>query len=142
VEGNSVVELINGGRIFPAMLEAIRGARRTITFETYIHWSGSLGEEFAEALSERARAGVKVHVSFRLNDEANLNLLDRDFAQQLTRTFEADMKRSRPISFEEWRNRPGPERIVERILRLARSQMHPVLARRVHFSSRKRKGEP
>ena len=34
----------------------------TITFETYIYWSGEIGNEFADALSERARAGVKVHV--------------------------------------------------------------------------------
>lgn len=60
--GNSVVELLNGDEIFPSMLEAIRGARRTITFETYIYWSGEIGEMFAEALSERATAGVRVHV--------------------------------------------------------------------------------
>src|SRR5690606_16275044 len=40
----------------------IRSAERTITFETYIYWSGEIGREFADALSERARAGVKVHV--------------------------------------------------------------------------------
>ena len=44
------------------MLAAIRGARKTITFESYIYWSGSIGREFAEALAERARAGVKVHL--------------------------------------------------------------------------------
>jgi cardiolipin synthase A/B len=60
--GNRVVNLENGVDIFPAMLEAIRGARRTINFETYIYWSGEIGREFVEALSERARAGVKVHV--------------------------------------------------------------------------------
>ena len=60
--GNSVRVLINGDQIFPAMLTAIRGAERTITFETYIYWSESIGKEFADALSERARAGVKVHV--------------------------------------------------------------------------------
>src|SRR5688572_27030204 len=60
--GNQVVNLENGAEIFPAMLEAIRGARRTINFETYIYWSGEIGREFVEALSERARAGVKVHV--------------------------------------------------------------------------------
>ena len=32
------------------------------TFETYIYWSGEVGKEFADALAERARAGVKVHV--------------------------------------------------------------------------------
>ncbi|MDC0716361.1 phospholipase D-like domain-containing protein [Nannocystis bainbridge] len=62
VEGNSVVDLQNGDEIFPAMLAAIRGARSTIEFETYIYWSGAIGREFSEALSERARAGVKVCV--------------------------------------------------------------------------------
>jgi cardiolipin synthase len=60
--GNRVRALCNGDEIFPAMLEAIRGARRTITFETYIYWSGEIGRTFADALAERARAGVKVHV--------------------------------------------------------------------------------
>ena len=62
VPGNAVRALCNGDEIFPAMLEAIRGATRTITFETFIYWSGSIGREFADALAERARAGVKVHV--------------------------------------------------------------------------------
>jgi cardiolipin synthase len=60
--GNRVTPLLNGDRIFPAMLGAIRSARRTITFETFIYWSGGIGREFADALAERARAGVKVHV--------------------------------------------------------------------------------
>ena len=60
--GNRVRMLDNGVEIFPAMLEAIRGAERTINFETYIYWSGDIGREFSEALSERARAGVKVNV--------------------------------------------------------------------------------
>lgn len=60
--GNSVKVLVNGDRIFPEMLAAIGAAERTITFETYIYWSESIGKEFADALSERARAGVKVHV--------------------------------------------------------------------------------
>jgi cardiolipin synthase len=62
VQGNRVDALHNGDAIFPAMLEAIRGARQTVLFETFIYWSGAIGDEFADALSERARAGVKVHV--------------------------------------------------------------------------------
>ena len=62
LEGNRVEVLLNGDEIFPAMLQAIRGATKTITFETFIYWSGSIGNEFADALAERARAGVKVHV--------------------------------------------------------------------------------
>lgn len=60
--GNRVTELNNGDEIFPAMLDAIRGAERTINFETYIYWSGETGRAFADALSERARAGVQVNV--------------------------------------------------------------------------------
>ncbi|MBA3595512.1 MAG: cardiolipin synthase B [Polaromonas sp.] len=62
VGGNRVQELLNGDQIFPAMLSAIRGAKHSITFETYIYWSGDIGREFADALTERAKAGVKVHV--------------------------------------------------------------------------------
>jgi cardiolipin synthase A/B len=62
VDGNRVATLLNGDEIFPSMLEAIRSAKKTITFETYIYWSGKIGDDFAKALSERARAGVKVHV--------------------------------------------------------------------------------
>ncbi|MBA2410287.1 MAG: cardiolipin synthase [Gammaproteobacteria bacterium] len=61
-EGNRITPLRNGDEIFPAMLAAIRGARSTITFETFIYWAGDIGGEFAQALAERARAGVKVHV--------------------------------------------------------------------------------
>ncbi|MBC8095502.1 MAG: cardiolipin synthase B [Akkermansiaceae bacterium] len=60
--GNKIKALQNGEQIFPAMLDAIRGARETITFETYIYWSGEIGKKFSEALCERAKAGVKVHV--------------------------------------------------------------------------------
>jgi len=62
VAGNRITALQNGDEIFPAMLEAIRRAQRTITFETYIYWSGTVGEQFADALIERARAGIKTHV--------------------------------------------------------------------------------
>ena len=79
LEGNKADELVDGDRIFPAMLEAIRGAQKTVLFETYIYWSGQIGDDFADALSERARAGVKVHVlmdwvgSARIDDD----LVDR-----------------------------------------------------------------
>jgi cardiolipin synthase len=62
VAGNRFDVLLNGDEIFPAMLSAIRSAKRTITFESYIYWSGAVGREFADALAERARSGVKVHL--------------------------------------------------------------------------------
>jgi cardiolipin synthase len=61
-QGNRIDYLENGDQIFPAMLEAIRSAKKTITFETFIYWSGEIGREFADALRERAQAGVRVHV--------------------------------------------------------------------------------
>lgn len=76
IEGNRVDALLNGDQIFPAMLTAIRGAQKSITFETYIYWSESIGKEFSDALAERARAGVKVHVmldfvgSMKMDDAA------------------------------------------------------------------------
>jgi len=80
VEGNRVQELINGDRIFPAMLEAIRGAERTVLFETFIYWSGDIGTEFADALSERSRAGVKVHV---LLDWVGSTKVDRELVKKM-----------------------------------------------------------
>lgn len=61
LEGNKVTQLENGDRIFPAMLAAIRSAKRTITFENFLFREGEISDAFAEALGERARAGVKVH---------------------------------------------------------------------------------
>jgi phosphatidylserine/phosphatidylglycerophosphate/cardiolipin synthase-like enzyme len=78
--GNRAQELLNGDQIFPAMLGAIRGAQRSITFETYIYWSGDIGREFAAALADRARAGVKVHV---LLDWVGSAKIDDALLQQL-----------------------------------------------------------
>jgi cardiolipin synthase len=61
-EGNRVTILKNGVEIFPAMLAAIRDAKRTINIEFYIYWDGEIGRKFAEALAEKARAGVTVKV--------------------------------------------------------------------------------
>jgi cardiolipin synthase len=75
VPGNRVTTLLNGDQAFPAMLEAIRSARHSITLEAYIFWPGTVGTTFAEALAERARAGVATHLildglgSQKLDDE-------------------------------------------------------------------------
>jgi cardiolipin synthase len=60
--GNDVQILVNGDRIFPAMLEAIASARTTICFETFIYWSGDIGQQFEEAFVAAAGRGVTVHV--------------------------------------------------------------------------------
>jgi len=60
--GNRIDTLKNGDEIFPAMLAAIRSAQRNVDFETYVYWSGQIGRDFANAIAERARAGVQAHV--------------------------------------------------------------------------------
>ena len=80
VPGNRIENLENGEQIFPAMLEAVRSAQRTINFETYIYWSGRVGKQFADALSERARAGVKVNV---LVDWVGSQKMDDALAEQM-----------------------------------------------------------
>lgn len=59
---NRVTALVNGDQIFPEMLGVVRRAQKSICLETYIYWSGDIGREFADALAEKARTGVKVHV--------------------------------------------------------------------------------
>ncbi|TXJ86145.1 cardiolipin synthase B [Streptomyces lavendulae] len=61
-EGNELVPLRNGDAIFPAMLEAIREARHTIDMMTFVYWRGQVAHDFAYALAERARAGVRVRL--------------------------------------------------------------------------------
>jgi cardiolipin synthase A/B len=58
--GNRVEIFTNGDAFYPAMLQAIAGARETINMECYILKSGEIADMFIEALCERARAGVRV----------------------------------------------------------------------------------
>ena len=60
--GNRIDTLLNGDEIFPAMLDAIRRARDTINFETYIYWDGMVAAEFATTLASRASEGLEVRV--------------------------------------------------------------------------------
>jgi cardiolipin synthase len=78
--GNRARALVNGDRIFPAMLEAIRGARQTITFEMYIYAEGAVGEAFTAAFVERARAGVKIHF---LYDALGSGKIDKKYLERL-----------------------------------------------------------
>jgi len=62
VGGNSVVLLNNGDQFYPVMLEAIAAAERSITIEAYIYWSGEIGLQFANALADAAKRGVRVKI--------------------------------------------------------------------------------
>jgi cardiolipin synthase A/B len=80
VGGNEVTAYQNGDQIFPPMLEAIRGAQKTITFETYIHWGGQIARKFTDALCERARNNVKVHV---LMDWVGTDRIDKTHLEEM-----------------------------------------------------------
>jgi cardiolipin synthase len=60
--GNRYDVLTNGDQIFPAMLDAIRNAKRRISFETYIYDKGEVADRFTVALEEAARRGVHVNM--------------------------------------------------------------------------------
>jgi cardiolipin synthase len=61
--------------------------------------------------------------SFSTNDEANLNVYDRAFAEAQSRIFAADLARSRRITLEEWERRPLRERLWEQVTGLLSSQL-------------------
>jgi cardiolipin synthase len=62
VEGNTYDVLVNGDQVFPAMLQAIAGARERISFETYVYDAGRAADQFTDALEQAARRGVTVNV--------------------------------------------------------------------------------
>jgi len=60
--GNRVDRLIDGDEAYPAMLEAIQSAQRSISFVSYIFEAGGVGEDFVDALVEARTRGVEVRV--------------------------------------------------------------------------------
>ena len=62
IAGNRVDLLLNGDQIFPAMLQAIRSARKSITYAQYLYEDGAIAYEIAEAFAELCRAGVEVKI--------------------------------------------------------------------------------
>ncbi|MFF4364540.1 phosphatidylserine/phosphatidylglycerophosphate/cardiolipin synthase family protein [Streptomyces sp. NPDC001594] len=80
-EGNALTALRNGDEIFPAMLSAIRDAEHTIDMMTFVYWRGEVARDFAVALAERARAGLRVRL-----------LLDGYGAQKIEPELLADME--------------------------------------------------
>lgn len=78
LEGNTVEPLINGKEIFPAMLAAIREAKKSITLESYIWASGTVSDQFCAALIERAQHGVKIHALVDGAGNLKLKLSDVD----------------------------------------------------------------
>ncbi|RZU18042.1 phosphatidylserine/phosphatidylglycerophosphate/cardiolipin synthase family protein [Streptomyces sp. BK239] len=82
-EGNALVVLRNGDEIFPAMLESIRSAEHTVDMMTFVYWKGDIARQFARALSERARAGVRVRL---LLDGFGSRLIEKDLLEEMGRS--------------------------------------------------------
>ncbi len=62
LSGHRVRILLDGDEIFPAMLKAIREAKKSITFVTYVYWKGKIADAFADALAQRAQEGLPVYL--------------------------------------------------------------------------------
>jgi cardiolipin synthase len=60
--GNEAELLINGDRIFPAFLDTVASAERTLNLQTYIYWRGEIAHDVAAAVCDRAKAGVECRV--------------------------------------------------------------------------------
>ncbi|HLQ24197.1 MAG TPA: phospholipase D-like domain-containing protein, partial [Gemmatimonadales bacterium] len=80
VGGNRIEVLLNGEQIFPAMLEAIGSARRTITFAQYFYGQGPIARDLARALAERCRAGIGVKV---LLDSFGSRNISSEYVEQM-----------------------------------------------------------
>jgi cardiolipin synthase len=81
-EGNSITVLRNGDQIFPAMLEAIRRAEKTVDLMTFVYWKGDIAVELAKAMSDRARAGVRVRL---LIDALGGRLIEKQLVDDMDR---------------------------------------------------------
>ena len=79
--GNKAELLINGDQIFPAFIETIESAEKTLNVQTYVYWRGDIAAEVAGAIAARAKAGVRCNV-----------ILDALGAAQIKRSLINDMR--------------------------------------------------
>ncbi|MEV0358173.1 phospholipase D-like domain-containing protein [Nocardia sp. NPDC050697] len=77
-EGNALTALRNGDEIFPAMLASIGAAEHTVDMMTFVYWKGDIASQFAHALAERARAGIRVRL---LLDGFGSRLIEKDLLE-------------------------------------------------------------
>ena len=90
--GNRLELLRNGVEIFPAMLDAIARAERSVDLLTFVYWTGDVAREFASALAASARRGVRVRV---LLDGVGARPLDPGLVEQMA-SAGADVRFFRP----------------------------------------------
>lgn len=78
--GNTVEVFRNGDEIFPAMLKSIDEADTSICLTTFVYWTGDIARTFADALSKKARAGVRVRVVL---DAVGANKMSRKLVDEM-----------------------------------------------------------
>lgn len=93
--GNRIETLVNGGEYFDEMLEAVKSAQLTITFETFVVVNGVVTNELVMALCERALAGVKVHF---IIDGIGSRRIDERYLMALRRAG-VEVERYRPMNY-------------------------------------------
>ena len=79
--GNRVDLLLNGDEIFPAILEAIGSAQRTITYAQYFYEEGEMPRQIATALADRCRSGIRAHI---LLDGFGALLMPAEYREMMT----------------------------------------------------------
>jgi cardiolipin synthase A/B len=95
---NAVDLLLNGEEIFPAMVDAIRVAKRSITYAQYYFEDGPVARDLVEAFCERCRAGVPT--SILLDGFGTLNM-PSEYVEEL-KTAGCHVEIFRPLSSLAW----------------------------------------
>ena len=78
--GNTITRLRNGDQIFPAMVQAMQAARRSIDLLTFVYWTGQPAQVIGQTLEDKARAGVRVR---QVLDFFGARDIDRDLVTSL-----------------------------------------------------------
>jgi cardiolipin synthase len=108
--GNDITTLENGGLYYPPMLEAIKNAKKSVTFETFAFMSSTPAYYFCLAMAERAQAGVKVHLILDGVGSRNLG----DICENILREGGVELHWYRPYSI--FRPRHSNNRTHRKIL--------------------------
>ncbi len=111
IGGNRIEVLRNGDEIFPAMLDAIATSVDAIDFLTFVYWKGDIARRFAEALAQRARAGVEVRV---LIDAVGGRLIEDDLVE-LMEDAGCEVRWFRPVT-SQWKFWKAEHRTHRKIL--------------------------
>ncbi len=105
VGDNRVDVLLNGEETFPRLLEAVRSATKTVTFETYIFREGQIADELVKAFEERCQAGVRVSVILDAHGSGGVPSRYLEALHDAGCAIVPDFRPIRPWNFERSNNR-------------------------------------